>query len=179
MKKDKSISKIYGILLVYVVLLAAAGYFAYYAYSQNVLRNDMQCRADEVREHIVEVVDVNDLICLNENSQEGELARNRLQEKLNGISDISTLKRLYIATVNDNNEVITTLKIPLSGGEQAMYIPTDKIESDLRRSLEEGVCILGGGVYNSYDDDRVYTIFWPVLDENQQELGTVCMEFET
>ncbi|MCL2719646.1 MAG: GGDEF domain-containing protein, partial [Lachnospiraceae bacterium] len=72
--------------------------------------------------------------------------------------------------------IITTLRA-LSGGGGAGYLPAGQLEADLKLSLREGVAVMGEGIYHT-DTGAVYTIFWPVNNQEHMLIGVVCMEFD-
>jgi len=116
-----------------------------------------------------------DLVDIGEDSPSGVYASLQIQEILDQLRGVGNLSRLYVAKENDASEIITS-KRALSG-EDADYVPTGALEADLRQSLREGIAVLGRGIYRQ-DTGSVYTIFWPVKDQDLRMIGAIGMEFD-
>jgi len=126
-----------------------------------------------IKEYIFNSLGSSDFIDIGEDTEDGRNASLHIQGILNDLRGIGGLRRLYIATINEAGEIITTDTVGPSGTK---YTPLGDVEADLRKSINEGVAIVGDRFYRT-DEGSVFTIFWPVTDQNHQFLGTVSMEF--
>jgi len=173
--KNKLIKRMYIILFI-TVLAVSAGIFAIvFVMSGDTMMEDIRQRATGVKDYILDNLYAEDFLDIGEDSEAGILASLRVQEILSSIQGVGNLKRLYIAGINEHGELVTTLRV--TAGADAMYIPTNELEEDLRRSITEGIAVFGGGIYR-VDNSSVFSIFWPVMDENNVQKGVVGMEFD-
>jgi diguanylate cyclase (GGDEF)-like protein len=90
---------------------------------------------------------------------------------------VGNFRHLYIAVVNETGAIITTLKTQTPNGLYSPYVPTGELEADLRESLYAVEAVSGRRIYNT-KFGRVYTIFWPVTDEDNTAIAVVGMEFD-
>jgi len=127
-----------------------------------------------IKEYILRSLDSSSFVDIGEDTEAGRHARQQVQEILDNLRGIGGLKRLYIASVNESGEIITT---NTAADSASVYMPSGIIRDDLRRSIDEGIAITGERFYRT-DEGSVFTIFWPVTDQNHQFLGVVCMEFD-
>jgi len=142
--------------------------------TQDAKMFEIRERAIGVKDYILDNLTKADFVDITENFQPDSDTHHGVQETLDSLRGVGNLARLYIAWKDESGEIITTISV---GGGRATYLPTGRLEEDLRRSLLEGVAVFGSGIYST-DVGSVYTIFWPVLGESQQLLGVVCMEFD-
>jgi len=163
----------YIILIVNVVLVATSVFGVVYFMSNSAMMADIQQRAESVTEVIVNALDVEDIQNIQEYNQEGALARQKVEDIFGQLRGIGNLKRLYIAKVDDSGNITT-----ISGGDDLGYVPTGRLERDLRRSIEERAVVGGSMIYTDKSGEGIYSMFWPVADEFGVLMGAVCMEFD-
>jgi len=171
--KNSLIKRMYIILVITTLLASGGVYTINYLTSQNSIMSESVERAMGIKEFIINSLGSSDFIDIGKDTEAGRRTSSHVQGILDDLRGIGGLKRLYIATLNDDGEILTTSTTENGG---AAYVPTGDIEKDLRTSIEERVPILGERFYQTYDG-TVFTIFWPVLDQEHRFLGTVCMEF--
>ena len=164
------------LILIITTLLSSAGIYAIvYFTSQTSVRDEVRERAIGVKNYILTNLDGNDFIDIGEDTEAGIRASLRVQEILDNLRGVGGLKRLYIAKINEVGQIVTTANV--SNTAEAAYIPTGRLEADLRLSINERLAIFADTFYQT-DEGRVYSIFWPVLDQNEVLLGVVSMEFD-
>jgi len=164
------------IILIFTVLIVAGGvFFTMYTLSYNAMVDDIRDRADGIRDHILENIYAGDLVDIGKNTEAGLTSSLHVQGILDRLKGTSNLSRLYVAIETNTGEIITTLRV--LPGYDAGYTPTGKAEADLRLSLREGIAVSGNGIYQT-DTGSVYTIFWPVKNQEQKIVGVVCIEFD-
>jgi diguanylate cyclase (GGDEF)-like protein len=173
--KNSLVKRMYVILIITVLLSSAGIYAIVYFTSQSMVREDVRTRANGVKDYILASLDGNDFIDIGENTEAGINASLNIQRILNNLRGVGGLRRLYIAKIDENNEIITTLSA--SGGADAGYQPSGRLEADLRQSIYEGMAIFAETFYQT-DDGSVFTIFWPVMNQYNELLGVVSMEFD-
>jgi len=172
--KNKLIKRMYIILIITTLLASGGVYSIIYFTSQNSIMVESVERAMGIKNYIINKLGSSDFIDIGENTDAGRQASSHVQGILNDLRGIAGLKRLYIATLNEAGEITTTDN---TGTGNNTYTPHGDVEADLRRSIDEGLAIVGDRFYRT-DEGSVFTIFWPVTDQNHQFLGTVCMEFD-
>jgi len=171
--KNSLIKRMY-IILIFTTLLASGGvYSIIYFTTQNSIMVESVERAMGIKEYIINSLGSSDFVDIGEDTEAGRQASMHVQGILNDLRGIGGLRRLYIATLNEAGELITTDTIETGG---TTYTPLGDVENDLRKSINEVIAIVGDRFYRT-DEGSVFTIFWPVTDQNHQFLGTVCMEF--
>jgi len=163
------------ILIITVLILSGGVFFTVYSFSYNAMIDDIRDRADGIKDYILENIFAGDLIDIGEDTEAGIRSSLHVQEILNRLKGISNLTRLYVAKENETGEIVTTLRV--LPGEDSGYIPTGKLEADLRSSLHDGIAITGKGIYQT-DTGSVYTVFWPVKNREHRLIGVVCLEFD-
>jgi diguanylate cyclase (GGDEF)-like protein len=164
------------VILIITVLLSSAGIYAIvYFTSQGMLKEDVHTRAIGVKDYILSSLDGSDFIDIGEDTEAGISASLNIQGILDNLRGVGGLRKLYIAKIDENNEIVTTLRT--SGGPDADYYPAARLEADLRRSINEGVAIFADTFYQD-DEGSVFTIFWPVMNQYRELLGVVSMEFD-
>jgi len=167
--KNNLILRMYVILLITVLLILGSVYVIDYVISRNMMIDDIHSRAIGVRNYILENLFVEDLADIGENTEAGMNARLRLEMIHERLEDVGNLSRLYVAKTDESDNIITTLK--------DSYVPTGQLEMDLRKSLHDGIAVMSDGVYE-IGTESIYALFWPVMDYDEQILGTVGMEFD-
>ena len=172
--KNSLIKRMYAILIITTLLASGWVYVIVYFTSQNSLRVESLERAMGIKEYILRSLDSSSFVDIGEYTEAGRNARQQVQGILDNLMGIGGLKRLYIASINEEGEIVTTNS---TSDSESAYIPTGNIEADLRRSINERIAITGERFYRT-DEGRVFTIFWPVTDQQHQLLGVVCMEFD-
>ncbi|MCL2820214.1 MAG: diguanylate cyclase [Oscillospiraceae bacterium] len=172
--KNKLIKRMYIILVITTLLASGGVYTIIYFTSQNSIMVESVERAMGIKEYILNSLGSSDFVDIGEDTQAGRDASLHIQGILNDLRGIAGLRRLYIATINDAGDIITTDTAGVNGNA---YVPSGDVEIDLRRSINEGLAIVGDRFYKT-GEGSVFTIFWPVTDQNHQLLGTVCMEFD-
>jgi len=164
------------VILIITVLLSSAGIYAIvYLTSQGMVREDVRTRAIGVKDYILASLDGSDFVDIGENTEAGIHASLNIQGILDNLRGVGGLRRLYIAEIKEDGTIVTTLRT--SGGSDADYQPSGRPEADLRRSVNEGMAIFAESFYQT-DDGNIFTIFWPVIDQDNELLGVVCMEFD-
>jgi len=172
--KNSLIKRMYIILIITTLLASGGIYTIIYFTSQNSIMVESVERAMGIKNYIINSLGSSDFVDIGENTDAGRRASQHVQGILNDLRGIAGLKRLYIATLNDAGKIVTTDGTGVNG---MPYTPLGEIEIDLRKSINEGVAIVGDRFYRT-DEGSVFTIFWPVTDQDHQFLGTVCMEFD-
>ena len=179
--KNSLIIRMYIILLITVLLILGGVFVIDYVISRDTMIDDIHSRAIGVRNYILDNLFAEDLADIGENTEAAANARLRLEMIHERLEDVGNLSRLYVAKVDESGNIITTL--------EDGFIPTGQLEADLRKSLSEGIAVMGNGIYNiadisggndsHYEDiESIYVLFWPVMDSQERVLGTVGMEFD-
>jgi len=171
--KNSLIKRMYIILILTTLLASGGVYTIIYFTSQNSIMIDSEERALGIKNYILNSLGSSDFVDIGEDTKAGKEASRHIQGILDDLRDVAGLKRLYIATLNEAGEIVTTDRTGTGG---MPYTPSGELEVDLRKSISEGVAIVGERFYRT-NEGSVFTIFWPVTDINRQFLGTVCMEF--
>ena len=171
--KNSLIKRMYIILIATTLLASGGVYIIIYFTTQNSIMVESVERAMGIKEYIINSLSASDFVDIGEDTEAGRSASLHIQGILNDLRGIGGLKRLYIATLNEAGEIITTDTVETNG---TVYSPSGAVEADLRKSINEGIAIVGDRFYRT-DEGSVFTIFWPVTDKNHQFLGTVSMEF--
>ena len=173
--RNTIIRRIYVILITTVLIVSAGVYSIVYVLSRSAMMEDVHERAIGVKEYILENLSAEDFLDIGEYSRAGTMASLSIQEMLGRLRGVGNLWRLYIAKEDEWGEIVTTMQV--MGGEDAAYFPAGDLETDLRRSLNEKIAVFGSGIYQT-KDGGVYTIFWPVMNQSNELMGAVCMEFD-
>ena len=164
----------YIILIFTVIAIAGGVFFTVYILSYNAMVEDIRDRAIGIKDFIFENLYADDLVDIGEDTEAGRRSSAHIHEVLGWLKGTSNLNRLYIARENEHGEIVTTLRV--LPGEDYDYIPRGNLIRDLRMSLDEGIAVMGEGIYQN-DAGGVYTIYWPVKDRDENLIGTVGMEF--
>lgn len=173
--KNKLILRMYVILLITVLVIAGGVFSTVFVLSYNAMVNDIRNRAGGVKDFILDNLYAEDLVDIGGDSPESMAASLHIQKVLDRLRVAGNLSRLYIAKENERGEIITTMRA-LPGG-QTDYLPSGRLEADLQLSWHEGVAVMGEGIYQT-DTGSVYTIFWPIKNQEHQLVGVVGMEFD-
>jgi len=164
------------IILLLTVAIIFVGVFAIdYVISRNSMIDDIRSRANGVRNFILDSLFVEDFTDIGEDTEAGRNTSERLETIHDRLEGAVNLARLYIADVNADGDIVTT--------SRDGYLPTGQLETDLRESLRYGTAVMSNGIFNVYNRDgtsagSLFTIFWPVMDDEFQVVGTVGMEFD-
>jgi diguanylate cyclase (GGDEF)-like protein len=150
----------YVILLFTVLLVALSIYCITFVLSYRSMITDIRSRAQGVMNYIREAIEIDDLVHMRQSG---------VQATLDSIEGVGGLSRLYFAVIEEDGEIVTSLP---DG-----YIPTGNLAADLHLSLTTKEAVQGKGIYQT-GMGRVYGIFWPVINQKQELLGAVCMEFD-
>jgi len=173
--KENLIKRMFLILIITTLLASGGVYTIVYFTAQNAAMDEARARAISVKDYILLNVGYDAFIDIGKDTDAGRYASGHVQEVLDSLRGIGGLRRLYIAAINENGDIVTTMdKLT---GHPLEYRPSDRLEMDLRRSLAESEAMIGDRIYRTGDGD-VLTIFWPVTDQFYQPLGVVCMEFD-
>jgi len=156
-----------------IVVIMGSVFVMVYVISRNAMLADIRERAVGVKEYILENIFAEDLIGIGQPTPEGIRAAQQIQDIYQRIHGIGNLARLYIATIDQNGNIITSM---MALGYD--YVPVGEAAADLRQSLREDVAVMGRRIYRS-DYGNVYTIFWPARNQEGELLGAVSMEFCT
>jgi len=172
--KNSLIRKMFIILFITVLAVAAGVFGIVYSLSYNTTMNDIRLRANGVSNAIAAELTVEDIEAIADHGEAGARARRRVNMMLDQLREVGNLKHLYIVQVDEQG----TLFSSMSGtdGSSEAYLPTGELADDLYRSLKEQVQITGRGIYRT-DHGSVFTIFWPVTDSTYDIIGVVGMEF--
>jgi len=174
--KNSLIKRMYVILIITVLAVSISVYSIAYVMTQDAKMLEIRERAIGVKDYILDNLTKADFVSITENIYSDSEANHSVQEALDSLRGVGNLARLYIAWKDESGEIVTTISV--AGGGRATYLPTGRLEADLRRSLEEGEAVFGSGIYRTEDVGSVYTIFWPVSGDDELLLGVVCMEFD-
>ncbi|MCL1897163.1 MAG: hypothetical protein FWG03_11560, partial [Clostridiales bacterium] len=155
--KNKLIRKMFIILIITVLFVAAGVYGIVYSLSFDAMMTDIRQRADGVRDYILATLTFEDVADISSDSEEGAHARMRVNEILGHLRGVGNIKHLYIIQEH-NGEIYTSLSAIPDGG---YFMPEGALASDLRRSLREVQQITGRRIYQT-SHGAVYAIFWPV-----------------
>jgi len=172
--KNKLILRMFIILIITVLVVTASVYTMVYFMSQDAILRDIRQRAIGVKDYFIQNIDSSYILDVSAQNERSVYASAHIQRILNGLRGIGNFERLYIAVLDEAGDLVLTMNTTRSG--EINYIPTGRIEADLRQSLARGEAIIGNSVYNT-DDGNVYTMFWPILNGNGVSVGTVGMEF--
>ena len=173
--KNSLIRKMFIILFITVIAVAAGVFGIVYALSYSTTMNDIRQRANGVSSVIAAELTVEDIEAIADDSEAGALVRYRINELLDQLRGVGNLKHLYIAQVDENGQLCTSMSGMSINGET--YIPAGELADDLYRSIREQVQITGRGIYHT-EHGSVFTIFWPVTNSQYQIIGVVGMEFD-
>jgi len=157
------------VILILTVFVATAGvFFTVYTLSYNAMVYDMRERAIGIKYHILDNFYAEDFVDIGGDSPQAHATTQHVQNIFDEVRNLSNLSSLYVARLDGSGGIITTLG--------ADFAPTSEIEADLRFSLEQGLVIIGEGIYRT-PGGGVFTIFWPFYDHYGMLLGAVGMEF--
>jgi len=173
--KNSLIRKMFVILFITVLAVAAGVFGIVYSLSYNSTMTDIRRRANGVRDYIASNLTVEDIELIADGGEAGEQARNRINDMLGQLRGVGNIAYLYIVQVNEAGELYTSLSASPQNGER--YIPTGQLADDLYRSLREQIQITGRGIYQT-EHGKVFTVFWPVMNSRYQTIGVVGMEFD-
>lgn len=173
--KSSLIRRMFVILFITVLAVAAGVFGIVYSLSYNSTMNDIRHRANGVRDYIASNLTVEDIELIADGGEAGEQTRSRINDMLSQLRGVGNIMFLYIVQVNEAGELYTSMSaVPHSGDP---YIPTGELADDLYRSLREQVQVTGRGIYQT-GHGRVFTVFWPVLNSKYDIIGVVGMEFD-
>jgi len=173
--KNSLIRKMFIILFITVLAVAAGVFGIVYSLSYNSTMNDIRQRANGVRDYIASNLTVEDIEALASDGADGNLARARINEMLSQLRGVGNIKYLYIVQVNESGELYTSMSAMEQDGRP--YIPSGELAEDLQRSLREQIQISGRGIYQTVHGS-VFTVFWPVMNNRYEIIGVVGMEFD-
>jgi len=173
--KNSLIRKMFIILFITVIAVAAGVFGIVYSLSYNSTMNDIRQRANGVRDYIAANLTVEDIEAITDEGVAGENARSRVNEMLSELRGVGNLKYLYIVQVYESGEIYTSMSASQHNGET--YTPSGDLAADLYRSLREQVQITGSGIYRT-EHGRVLPVFWPVMNSRYEIIGVVGMEFD-
>jgi len=173
--KNSLVRKMFIILFITVVAVAAGVYGITYAMSYNTMMNDIRQRANGVRTYIAANITVEDIEAIGEDSEYGEQTRKFVNDMLSQLKNIGNLKNLYFVQINEHGQLFTSMSAFREGDET--YIPRGLLAEDLKKSMTEQVLITGTKIYQT-EHGNVYSMFWPVINEKDEILGVVGMEFD-
>ena len=173
--KNNLIRKMFVILFITVLAVAAGVFGIVYSFSYNSTMNDIRLRANGVRDYIASNLTVEDIEAIASDGEEAYLARNRVNEMLNQLRGVGNIKHLYIVQAYENGELYTSMSASQQVGEA--YIPSGELAAEMHRSLNDQVQIAGRRIYLT-EHGRVLPIFWPVMNSRYDVIGVVGMEFD-
>jgi len=130
-------------------------------------------RSIGIKEFILSHLDGDDFLDIGEDTEAGIKASMHVQSILDNLRGVGGLTRLYIASINENGRIVTTMTAMPGGSD---YLPTGRLEADFHRSVNEGMAVFGERIYRTAEGSK-FTIFWPVMNQYSEMLGVVCMEF--
>jgi len=171
--KNSLIKRMYVLLLLAILLTAGGIYLIMYFTMQNSIIEEARERSIGVKEYILSSLDGNDFEDIGEDTTAGIRASMRIQSVLDNLRGVGGISRLYIAALDENGAIITSQS---ATEDDVVYLPTGRLEADLRKSIREGVAVFGDSIYQT-DEGGIFSIFWPVMDQDYNLLGVVCMEF--
>jgi len=173
--KNKLIIRMYIILFITVILVVAGVLFVVYVLTFNTMMDDIHLRAVGVKDYILESLYADDLLDIGLDTPEGRAASRHIQEIHDRLKGVGNLSRLYLAREDEHGRILTSLNV-LPGADYG-YTPSGELADDLMLSLRTNTAVLGSGIYRN-DSGDVYTIFWPVMNQANEMLGAVSMEFD-
>jgi len=173
--KNKLIFRMYIILFITVILVVAGVLSVVYVLTFNTMMDDIHLRAIGVKDYILESLYADDLVDIGLDTPQGRASSEQIREIHDRLKGVGNLSRLYIAREDENGRILTSLNV--LPGDDYGYTPAGDLEADLRLSLQTNTAVMGRGIYKN-DIGDVYTIFWPVTNEDNEMLGAVCMEFD-
>ena len=174
--KNKLIRRIRVILVVAVVLIAVGMFLSAYITFRTAMTTDMVERSIGVKDYILSQLEHSDFAHIDEAGEAGIRANLHIQGILNDLRGVGNLKRLYIAGLDSDGNIVSSKRV-LTDSPDSDYLPTGKLEDDLRHSYANRVPRFSNGVYQAEDGD-IYYLFWPVVDSNREVLGVVSIEFD-
>ena len=173
--KNSLIRKMFIILFITVLAVAAGVYSIVYALSYSSAMGDIRVRSNGVKDYITTHISVEDIIALADEGSEGSTARRYVLNVLNQIKGVGNIANIYIVIVDDHGALQTSISTLTQDGE--LYFPGETLARDLYRSLEEQTQITGRGIYQT-DHGRVYSVFWPIMDTEYAIIGVLGIEFD-
>ena len=174
--KNKMIRRMRVILVLAVVFIAVSVFLSVWFTLRSAMTNDMIERSIGVKDYILSRLEYEDFAHINEDSEAGIRANVHIQSILSDLRGVGNLKRLYIAKIDSGGNILSSKRV-MPDDPDSYYLPTGRLEADLRHSYAERVAVYSNGVYSN-DDSDIYYIFWPVMDQNLDVLGVVSMEFD-
>jgi diguanylate cyclase (GGDEF)-like protein len=170
--KNKMIRKMYLALIVAVLAVAASVFSITYTMSLRAIAGDIRLRTEGVGDYVLELLREHNIGDISEHSENGIAIRNILADTLNRFQPTTSLKQLYIARIDGNGIVQTTLD-SASGG----VIPSGQQLKDLERSVREVQTVSSSGIYRM-EHGSIYSTFMPVINATGTVLGVVCIEYD-
>jgi diguanylate cyclase (GGDEF)-like protein len=167
--RNKLIRRMYIVLIINVVLVAASVFGIVYFMLNNAMIEDIQQRAIGATDFIVRHLNPDHIKNIGEDNQIGDEARQLFEQ----LETIMNLERLYVADVKPNGDIDT------KNADKSEYILSERLEADLRKSLDESEPVFGSRIYKNNNGIGVYSVFWPVFEESGARVGVICMEFDT
>ena len=165
--KNKFIRRMYVILMLTTVSVSIGLYIIFFSMTYSSIIHDIRERAAGVRDYILETLTTVDF-----EGMEDAGKRRELQAELDRLLGAGGLKRLYIAMEDETGALVTTLVT-----DGVAYVPQGEPARDLARSLDAGIAVAGSGLYHT-DGGAVYSIYWPVMEDENTVIGAVGMEFD-
>ena len=174
--KNKLIQKMHIILVLSVLVTAVSVFLVVFIISYNDTMAELREQSGGVKQYILDSLEFKDFSQIHLTNEVGEVAREQAQEKLKLLLYVGNFKHLYIATQDENGNIITTWKHRNPDGTYTPYVPAGALYNDLRKSLDSGVAVTGRWIYST-DYGRIYSIFWPILDMSGAAIASIGIEF--
>ena len=165
----------YIILFVTVIIIVAGVLAIVNVLTFNTMMDDIHLRAIGVKDYILDSLYADEIIDIGLDTPEGIATSTLVRDIHYRLKGVGNLTRLYISTIDDNDNILTTLSV--FPGNDFGYVPKNELENDLRLSLQTNTAVMGDGIYKN-DTGDIYTIFWPVSNQDNELLGAVSMEFD-
>ena len=175
--KNKLIFRMYLILIVSTVLVAAGVYGIVTSINYNSVMDDARSRANAVKDFIVETLNAEDFSDISNEGISGVEARRSVQVKLDRLQDVGNLRYLYITMMDADGEIYTTLNVYDVYGMVVPYVPPAVLAEDLRVCFQTNEVATGSRILYT-DSGSTYSIYWPVLSAEGQTIAAVVLEFD-
>jgi len=158
------------IITLTALAVALSVYLIFYTFSYNAILEDIQGRVYNVKKYVESTLTPQVFYDTGDDQFNLEI-----QETLEGFREIASLKHLYLAKQDESGNISIIMNSMSYEGIE-VHEMTEEMLADLKFSIEYKQAIMGRAIYQTAHGS-VYTIYWPVLNRNNDVLGAVGMEF--
>jgi len=154
--KRKLIKRSLIILILSILFIASSITGLYYVFTYQLFIDDINIKANIARNYIFNNITYEDIYSIRESE--------KIRYKIDNLESTTNISNLYIISIDENGQRYST-------GE----FPTGELLEEFNYSIQEKTYVSETHIT---ENGRIYNIFWPLLDENDNEvIGVVAMEF--